>query len=210
MTEEQPIRCLVADDHPAVVEAVSGYLRKNGVDVIATARDGGQALALIESLEPDVAVIDLRMPKVSGTDIALRLERTQRRTKVVVYTGFASRPVLMEAMDAGAKGFVLKEAPLPDLVRAVEVVAAGGSYIDSVVAGAMTAIAGDAAPPSLTQRERQVLRLVANGGSNDEIGKALFISPETVRTHVRRAMAKLAADTRAQAVAEALRQSLIT
>jgi DNA-binding NarL/FixJ family response regulator len=210
MTEEAPIRCLVADDHPAVVEAVSGYLGRSGVDVVGTARDGGQALQLIESLEPDVAVIDLHMPKVSGTDIALRLERTQRKTKVVVYTGYASRPVLMEAMDAGAKGFVLKEAPLPDLLRAVEVVAGGGSYIDSVVAGAMTSIASDQPLPSLTQRERQVLRLVANGGSNDEIGKALFISPETVRTHVRRAMAKLAAETRAQAVAEAIRQSLIT
>ncbi len=113
-------------------------------------------------------------------------------------------------MDCGAKGFVLKEAPLPDLARAVEVVAAGGVYIDAIVAGSMTTIRADSPPPSLTQRERQILRLIAHGRSNNEIGEALFISPETVRTHVRRAMGKLSAGTRAHAVAEALRQCLIT
>ena len=204
------IRCLVADDHPAVVEAVSVHLRKQGIDVVATAGDGAEALELIERLEPDVAVIDLRMPTISATDIALRLERTYRRTKVVVYAGDASAQALVEAVDFGAQGFVLKQAPLADLVRAVEVVAAGGSYIDAVVAGSMTANRQNAPPAELTQRERQVLRLISNGESNEAIGEALFISPETVRTHVRRARGKLSASTRAQAVAEALRRRLIT
>jgi len=209
-SDDLMIRCLVADDHPAVVEAVAAFLRRSGIDVVATARDGAEALSLIETLEPDVAVIDLRMPKASGADVALRLERTQRKTKVVVYTGYATEAAVMEAMDGGAKGFVLKEAPLPDLVRAIEVVAAGGVYIDAIVAGSLTAIRADSAPPTLTQRERQILRLIANGRSNDQIGRALFISPETVRTHVRRAMGKLSAATRAHAVAEALRQCLIS
>jgi DNA-binding NarL/FixJ family response regulator len=103
----------------------------------------------------------------------------------------------------------LKEAPLGDLVRAVELVAAGGTYVDPVLAGILASADFAGKLPSLTQRERDVLRLLADGLSNEEIGKRLFISPETVRTHVRKAMAKLDADTRTQAVAKALRQSLI-
>ena len=104
---------------------------------------------------------------------------------------------------------MLKEAPLPDLVRAVERVAAGEAYVDPVLAGVLVSAQTDKVP-SLTQREREVLRELADGLSNEEIGKRLFISPETVRTHVRKAMAKLEADTRTQAVAKALRQSLIS
>jgi Response regulator containing a CheY-like receiver domain and an HTH DNA-binding domain len=105
---------------------------------------------------------------------------------------------------------VLKEAPLPDLVRAVETVAEGKTYVDPVLAGVIASAEMTKQIPSLTQREREVLRLLADGLSNEEIGKRLFISPETVRTHVRKAMAKLEADTRTEAVATALRQSLIT
>ena len=115
----------------------------------------------------------------------------------------------MEALDAGARGFVLKEAPLPDLVRAVETVAHGGSYVDPVLAGVIASAEAAGRIPKVTQREREILRLLADGLTNEEIGKELFISPETVRTHVRKAMAKLDADTRTQAVATALRQSLI-
>ncbi|MDX6485741.1 MAG: hypothetical protein QOF43_894, partial [Gaiellaceae bacterium] len=131
-------------------------------------------------------------------------------TAIVFYTAFGDRALLSEALDVGARGFVLKEAPLADLVRAVERVAAGEAYVDPVLAGVL--VSGHMADrlPSLTQREREVLRLLADGLANEEIGKALTISPETVRTHVRKAMAKLEADTRTQAVAKALRQSIIS
>jgi DNA-binding NarL/FixJ family response regulator len=115
----------------------------------------------------------------------------------------------MEALDAGVRGFVLKEAPLADLVRAVRTVAGGGSYVDPVLVGVLASPQAVEQLPALSQRERDVLRLLADGMSNEQIGKELFISPETVRTHVRKAMDKLDADTRTQAVAKALRQSLI-
>jgi Response regulator containing a CheY-like receiver domain and an HTH DNA-binding domain len=130
-------------------------------------------------------------------------------TSIIFYTAYGDRALLSEALDVGVRGFVLKEAPLPDLVRAVERVAAGDAYVDPVLAGVLVSAQSEKIP-TLTQREREVLRLLADGHSNEEIGKRLFISPETVRTHVRKAMAKLEADTRTQAVAIALRQSLIS
>ena len=201
----------MADDHPAVLEAVGDYLESAGIRVAGRARDGEEALAKIETLRPQVALVDLRMPRLGGTELARQLQRTHPETGVILYTGYGDRAQLTEALDAGARGFVLKEAPLDDLVRAIEAVARGDTYVDPVLAGVLAqASAGPGQVPALTQRERDVLRLLADGLSNEEIGKRLFISPETVRTHVRKAMAKLAADTRTQAVAIALRQSLIS
>jgi DNA-binding NarL/FixJ family response regulator len=199
---------LVADDHPAMVEAVCEILAEHGIEVTGRARDGDEAVAKIEARKPHVAVVDLRMPRLSGVEIARRAARSSPETAVILYTAYGERALLTEALDAGARGFVLKEAPLEDLVRAVETVAAGGTYVDPVLAGLLASTSANEIP-SLTQRERDVLRLLADGLSNEEIGKRLFISPETVRTHIRKAMDKLDADTRTQAVAKALRQSLI-
>jgi DNA-binding NarL/FixJ family response regulator len=205
----QRITCLVADDHPAMVEAICDTLEEDGIEIVGRAVDGEEALSKIETRTPDVAVIDLRMPRVSGIETARRIGRASPGTGVVLYTAYGDRALLTEAIDAGARGFVLKEAPLADLVRAVRLVAEGGTYVDPVLAGALATASVGAQLPTLTQRERDVLRLLADGHSNEEIGKELFISPETVRTHVRKAMTKLEADTRTQAVATALRQSLI-
>ncbi len=203
------ISCLVADDHPAVVEAVSDVLVAAGIRVSAKARDGEDAYELIVADPPSVALLDLRMPRASGIEVARRLTRANVETAIILYTAFGDRALLTEALDAGARGFVLKEAPLAEVVRAVELVAAGRTYVDPVLAGVISSPAATQKIVTLTQRERDVLRLLADGNTNEEIGKELFISPETVRTHVRKAMAKLDADTRTEAVATALRQSLI-
>lgn len=200
--------CLVADDHPAVLEAVADYLEAAGIRVVGRARDGEEALAKIESLRPRIALVDLRMPKVSGVEIARIVARSHPETSVVLYTGYGDRAHLTEALDAGARGFVLKEAPMEDLARAITTVARGEIYVDPVLAGVLAGAIGGASV-SLTQREREVLRLLADGLSNEQIGKLLFISPETVRTHIRKAMGKLDADTRTEAVAKAIRRSLI-
>jgi DNA-binding NarL/FixJ family response regulator len=207
--EPQPITCLVADDHPAMVEAICDTLADEDIEIVGRAVDGEEALAKIQTRKPDVAVVDLRMPRVGGIETARQVARTTPETAVILYTAYGDRALLTEAIDAGARGFVLKEAPLADLVRAVRIVAEGGTYVDPVLAGALATADATAKLPDLTQRERDVLRLLADGLSNEEIGKELFISPETVRTHVRKAMDKLDADTRTQAVATALRQSLI-
>jgi DNA-binding NarL/FixJ family response regulator len=209
MSHGEITTCLVADDHPAVVEAVADVLDENGISVSGRARDGHEAAEQIEASRPDVALLDLRMPGLSGIEVARQVGRSAPETAVILYTAFGDRALLTEAMDAGARGFVLKEAPLAEVVRAVELVASGRTYVDPVLAGVLSSSAATEKMSKLTQRERDVLRLLADGMSNEEIGKALFISPETVRTRVHKAVAKLDADTRTQAVATALRQSLI-
>jgi DNA-binding NarL/FixJ family response regulator len=203
------ITCVVADDHPAVLEAVAEYLTAGGVEIVARARDGEEALERIEQRRPRVALVDVRMPKLGGIEVARRAKRSTPETSILLYTGYGDRALLTEALDAGVAGFVLKEAPMDDLVRALQTVANGGTYVDPVLAGTLAASSVGSQLPQLTQRERDVLRLLADGLSNEEIGKRLFISSETVRTHVRKAMAKLDADTRTQAVARALRDQLI-
>jgi len=203
------ITCVVADDHPAVLEAVAEFLAQAGVDVVGRANDGEEALELIEQCQPQVALIDVRMPKLGGIELTRRAQRSTPATAILLYTGYGDRALLTEALDAGVNGFVLKEAPMDDLLRAMKSVAAGGTYVDPVLAGTLAASSVGNKLPALTPRERDVLRLLADGLSNEEIGKKLFISAETVRTHVRKAMDKLDADTRTQAVARALRDQLI-
>jgi DNA-binding NarL/FixJ family response regulator len=208
LTSSTPISCLVADDHPAVLEAVCEFLEAGGITVVGRARDGEEALEKLELRRPAVALVDVRMPRVGGIELARRAARSTPDTAILLYTGYGDRALLTEALDAGVRGFVLKEAPMEDLVRAIETVAAGGSYVDPVLAGTLAAASVETIP-QLTQREREVLRLLADGLTNEEMGKRLFISAETVRTHIRKAMAKLDADTRTQAVAKALRQHVI-
>jgi DNA-binding NarL/FixJ family response regulator len=209
-TESQRIRCLVADDHPAILAAITEFLGEEGIEVVARARDGREALEKIRSASPDVAIVDLQMPELSGIDLARRVMEERLQTRILLYTGHGDRALLSEAVDVGARGYILKEAPLPDLLRAISTVSEGGTYVDPVLAGALAVPETAQQLPALTQREREVLRLLADGHSNEEVGKRLFIAPDTVRTHVRKAMRKLEANTRTQAVAEALRQSLIS
>ena len=205
-----PPTVVVADDHPAMLEAVSEILERNGFEVVGRAADGRQAIALVEQSKPGIALVDVRMPGLSGIEVAARAAVASPDTAIVFYTAYGDRTLLAEALDVGGRGFVLKEAPLSDLVRAVERVAAGETYVDPVLAGFIVSAGFAERVPSLTQREREVLRLLADGLANEEIGRQLHISPETVRTHVRKAMTKLEADTRTQAVAKALRQSIIS
>ena len=209
MADVAAVTCVVADDHPAVLDAVAEFLTQGGVEVVGRARDGEEALERIEHAKPRVALVDVRMPKLGGIELARRAKRSAPATAVLLYTGYGDRALLTEALDAGVAGFVLKEAPMDDLLRALKSVAEGGTYVDPVLAGTLAASSVGSKLPQLTQRERDVLRLLADGLSNEEIGKRLFISAETVRTHVRKAMEKLDADTRTQAVARALRDHLI-
>jgi DNA-binding NarL/FixJ family response regulator len=203
------VSCLVADDHPAMVEAICAVLEDHDISVAGRARDGAEAYTKLETRRPAVALVDVRMPNLSGLDLVRQAVKAKLPTRVILYTGYGDRALLTEAIDAGAKGFLLKEAPLVDLVRAIEIVARGGTYVDPVLAGVFAVSQANGSTPELTQREREVLRLLADGFANEEIGRQLFISPETVRTHIRKAMTKLGADTRTQAVAKALRLSLI-
>jgi DNA-binding NarL/FixJ family response regulator len=205
------IRCVVADDHPAILDAVSRFLEgERGFDLVGRASDGATALELIEELQPEIALLDIRMPGIGGIDIAAQLAAASSPVSVVLYTAYPERALLLASLDVGVRGFILKEAPLDELLRAIRIVAAGGSYIDAALAGVLAGPASSERMLSLTKRERDVLRLLAEGMRDEQAGRTLSISPLTVRTHVQHAMAKLKCDTRTQAVAVALRESLIS
>ena len=203
-------RCLVADDHPALVTALTDLLGESGYDVVATAPDGRAALAAAAEFEPDLAVVDYRMPRLHGGELVRRLLETCPALRIAVYTAEADSAVVTEVLDAGAAAVVLKESPLGDLVRALEAVRAGRPYVDAALAS--VAIAGrtrSGGAPTLTNRELQVLRLLADGLSHEAIAQRLEIGSETVRTHARKAAGRLGAKTRTQAVASAIRLRLI-
>ncbi|MDX6596826.1 MAG: hypothetical protein QOE87_713 [Gaiellales bacterium] len=204
-----PIACLVADDHPVIVEAVCDLLEAGGIQVAGRARDGHDALAKIEAQRPPLALLDLRMPGLTGIEVARRAAVSAPQTAVILYTAHAEIAVLREALESGARGFVLKGAPLPDIMRAIEMVVGGGIYIDPALVAALHR-REHTPKPTLTRREHEVLLLLADGLSYEDMGRRLAISPETVRTHMRKAIAKLGARTRPHALAIALRQALIT
>jgi two-component system response regulator DesR len=206
--DRSDVTCVIADDHPPIIDCLARYLSGAGFDVVATAADGEAALALVREHTPCVCIADLRMPRLDGLELARRISTEAPGTAVLLYSGHADRGLVSDALDAGARGFALKDAPLEDLGRAIETVAADSLYVDPVLAAELTTRRNDKVRP-LSDRERQVLRMLAEGGSYAEIGSTLYLSPDTVRAHAQRAMEKLGARTRTQAVAVAMREALI-
>jgi DNA-binding NarL/FixJ family response regulator len=151
----------------------------------------------------------VRMPRIDGLELARRIAASAPATAVLLYSGVADSGLVSDALDAGARGFALKDAPLEDVARAITTVAAGGLYVDPVLAASLAANRRGDEHKALSGREREVLRMLAEGGSYAEIGGRLFLSPDTVRAHAQRAMTKLGARTRTQAVAVALRADMI-
>lgn len=200
-------RCIVADDHPALLQAVSEFLGDSGFEVAGCAPDGVRTVALAQDTYPNAAVIDFRMPRLAGVELIAELREAAPDTRVVVYTADADETVVRAALGAGASAILLKESPLPDLVRALEAALSGSMYIDPALAG--FAVGAEPSRPTLTERESEVLLRLAEGLSHGEIGAQLSISAETVRTHVRKACHRLGAATRTQAVAKALRLGLL-
>lgn len=208
-TAAATITCVVADDHPPILDAVSRFLGSADVDVVATARDGEAALAAVLSHAPQVCLADVRMPRLDGLELARRAASTAPDTAVLLYSGVSDAGLVSDALDAGARGFALKDAPLEDVARAIKTVAEGGLYVDPVLAASLASSRRSDDRRALSAREREVLRMLAEGGSYAEIGSALFLSPDTVRAHAQRAMTKLGARTRTQAVAVAMREAMI-
>jgi DNA-binding NarL/FixJ family response regulator len=151
--------------------------------------------------------MDVRMPGMDGLEASKRLLEKVPSSKVLIFTAYSERSLLARGLDSGAKGYILKEAPHTTLVRAIEKVAQGEGYVDPALMPAF--LSGKDESDLLTGREREILQLLADGMSNADVAQRLFISPETVKSHVRHILTKLEADTRTHAVAIALRESII-
>ena len=207
-TGTEEITVLIVDDHEVVREGLRlALLRSTHIRVVGEAPDGETAVALVERRRPDVVIMDLRMPQMDGIEATEEIIRRVPDARVLVFTAYSERALLQRGLESGARGYVLKEAPHEILLRAIEKVAAGETYIDPSLLPSLAT--GRDGQDILTQREREILQLLADGMSNADAAQQLFISQETVKSHVRHILAKLEAETRTQAVAIALREAII-
>jgi DNA-binding NarL/FixJ family response regulator len=216
-----PVRVLVVDDEALVRSGFKLLLDlEEGIEVVGEARTGGQAVERARATRPDVVLMDIRMPDMDGISATAVITATRglERCRVLILTTYETDAYVFDALDAGASGFLLKDAGPAELVHAIHVVADGQALlapritrrlIGHFTAARTSARQGEDQLAVLTPREREVLALVGGGLSNDEIGARLFLSPATARTHVSHAMTKLRARDRAQLVVIAYRAGLV-
>jgi DNA-binding NarL/FixJ family response regulator len=214
------IRVLLVDDQDLVRAGLRGILRSQfGFDVVGECADGSSVVAAVTSLQPDVVLMDVRMPVVDGVQATRSLRREAAGPPVLALTTFDDDEVLAGMLRAGASGFILKGVPGEDLQRAVRVVAEGGAWLDPAVTGRVLAIYRSAAPTivgpdaaldALTSRERDVLALIGQGRTNAEIAAELVVSEGTVKTHINHVFTKLQLRDRAAAVVFAFDHDIVT
>jgi DNA-binding NarL/FixJ family response regulator len=202
------ITCLIADDHEVVREGLRlALLRSPHIRIVGEAPDGETAITLAERRRPNVVIMDLRMPGMDGIEATEEIAKRTPDSHVLIFTAYSERALLARGLESGAKGYILKEAPHEMLLRAIEKVAAGDTFIDPALMPSF--VQGKDGKEILTAREREILQLLADGMSNADVAEHLYISQETVKSHVRHILSKLEADTRTQAVAIALREAMI-
>jgi len=206
------IGVVIADDHPVVRSGLRRILERGGVtEVLGEASDGEALLGLVEKLSPDVAVIDISMPLLNGIDATLAIRAHHPTTRVLILSMHCRQAMVMDAIEAGAMGYVLKDAADDELERAVLAVAQQKGYFSPAIAtlvSARLAARGPHAAPHLSTRERQVLQLISEGRPPREIATQLFISPQTVKTHRSNAMRKLGVRTTAGLIRYAIMHGL--
>lgn len=209
MTAE--VRVLLVDDHPLVRAGIRRVLEtRPGLVVVGEAHDGAEALRLVESLAPEIVVLDLTMPEVDGLEVLDRLRRRSREVRILVLTMHAEAEYVRRAVAAGADGYVLKESAVQELLTAIDSVRGGQRYYSPrVAAGLAPATAPNPEDPGLTGRERDVLRGIARGLSTKEIAAALTISARTVETHRANLMRKLDIRSIARLTQYAIRAGLV-
>ncbi len=205
------IRVLLADDHSVVRKGVREFLEEEpDIEVVGEAGDGLQAVELAATLRPDVVVMDIKMPGLSGVEATKRIRKDAPGVRVLALTAYDDDPYIFGLLEAGAAGYVLKTAESRELIRAIRAVAAGQSAVDPAIAPRLIARVTHptGSGESLTERELEVLRLAARGLTNKQIGYDLDISDRTVQNHLANIYAKLGVASRTEAVTEALRRGL--
>jgi DNA-binding NarL/FixJ family response regulator len=213
------ITVVVADDQDLIREGVAALLgAEPDISVLGTAADGAEAVGLIEATQPDVALMDIRMPNVDGIQATAQVIAANATTKILILTTFDADDYVLAALAAGASGYLLKDAPRSSLIASVRSVAAGEATLDSTVLKRLVARHLNVATPpadlaalqALSPRETEILKLVGAGATNSEISHALFISETTVKTHITRTLAKLQARDRTHLVVLAHRAKLVS
>lgn len=209
------IRVVIADDHSLVRQGVARYLESSdGIGVVGEAATGTEIVRVVEEVQPDVALLDIRMPEMDGLEAARAIREARPETGIIILTAYDDRHFVVEAVRAGARGYVLKTRDADTLIQTIRLVAEGNMVIDPELVVALadelsTASRKDRQAEELTEREVEILQLVAFGHTNRDVGGKLFISPDTVKTHLEHIYQKLGATDRTAAVAEALRRRLI-
>jgi len=205
------IRIIIADDHPVVREGLAGMLAgQPDLEVVAQAEDGAQAVALWAQHQPDVLLMDLRMPGMDGVQAIEAIQAQRPSAPILVLTTYDSDADIVRAIEAGATGYLLKDTPREELFRAIRAVARGESVLASAVATRLMTRMRAPAEENLSSREIEVLQLVAKGNNNRDIGKALHISTATVKTHLIHIFDKLGVSDRTAAVTAALEKGIIS
>ncbi len=212
-----PIRIVLADDHPAFREGVARRLdREAGMQVVGEASNGEAAIQLVNALNPDVLVLDLEMPGMSGVEVTLRLFQAKSRTQVLVLSAYEDEDYIFAVLDSGAAGYLTKQEPLATIVEAVRGIAVGESgWLSRRIAALFVKSnrsghrGGNDLLQTLSHREREVLQRIAAGDSNKEIAERLFISESTVKKHANGIYGKLDVATRAQTIAWAWRNGVV-
>ncbi len=205
--EEARIRVLSVDDHPLLRQGIGALVgAQPDMEMVGQAASGAEGLAEFRARSPDVTLLDLRLPDMSGVELLRAIRAESPGARVVILTTFEGDVEIQRALEAGARGYLLKTMPPGELLEAIRQVHAGRKRIPPAVAAQLAEHVSDEA---LTPREVEVLRQVAEGGRNKEIAERLFISEETVKVHVKHVMDKLGASDRTEAVAIAIRRGII-
>jgi two-component system nitrate/nitrite response regulator NarL len=212
VAESASVRVLVADDHPAMRRAFARLVQEwEGLELVGEAADGEQAIEMVAALNPDVALLDVRMPKLDGLAILARLTAQASPVRVLLISGNDDSEIAHEAIAQGAAGFLSKDAEESEICDAIGAVARGESVLSNALqSGVLNLIrAHTRGRTQLSGRERELLQLAAQGLTTAEIAKALYLSPNTVKTYWQRLYEKLGTGDRASAIAEAIRRGLL-
>ena len=210
MNQYPPIRVLIADDHPVVRTGLAAILEirpEENIVVVGQASDGLEAIELFAQLQPDVALIDLRMPELDGVGAIVAIRQQFPTARLVILTTYDSEEDIYRGLHAGAKAYLLKDAPHQDLLNCVRAVHAGESFIPPKISAKFFQCMNQ---PALSEREREVVRLIATGRTNQGIAAVLGISEGTVKFHVNNIFSKLQVSDRTEAVILALKRGIIT
>src|SRR5919199_6289877 len=202
-------RCLVVDDHSVVRQGLDLLIGDlDDLEIVGQVANGEEALDAVEELDPEVVLMDVRLPGIDGVSAVKRIHETAPNVKFVIFSAYGDKRLLSDAIAAGARGYVMKGSPPEDLLRAIRTVSAGKAFVDPSLSPTLLMTQGVADAP-LSEREREILQLLAEGYHTEEVAQRIGLSGETVKSDTKRAIQKLEADSRVHAVANALRQAII-